>query len=284
MPNSIIDSQVHAYERDHPGRPWVGTLAGPDEVTGDDMVAAMDAVGVDGALLVSPWSMYRFDASYALEVHAGHPGRFGLVKPFDPRSHAVAEEMQEWARQPGVVGARIMLGDDSSADDEGVVHILHLAAELGLPVNLLAWGRPLLLLELAERAPETQLVLDHLGLAQPFKPPAPDDPFGALSDVLALAQRENIAIKISGACTLSHRPFPYDDIWPPLHRILEAFGVERCMWGTDWTRAVNLLTYREGVSAFRDTTEISDAERAELMGGSLSRIYGWTPGVSQGAR
>ena len=48
-----IDSQVHAYERDRPERPWQGTLAGPDEVTGDDMVAAMDAVGVDGALLVS---------------------------------------------------------------------------------------------------------------------------------------------------------------------------------------------------------------------------------------
>ena len=44
------------------------------------MVAAMDAVGVDGALLVSPYSMYRYDASYALEVYAKHPGKFGLDK------------------------------------------------------------------------------------------------------------------------------------------------------------------------------------------------------------
>ena len=42
-----IDAQVHAYERNHPGRPWAGTLPGPSEVTGDGMVAAMDAVGVD---------------------------------------------------------------------------------------------------------------------------------------------------------------------------------------------------------------------------------------------
>ena len=83
-PTPTIDSQVHAYERDHPERPWIRTLPGPSEVTGDDMVAAMDAVGVDGALLVSPWTMYRFDASYALEVYAKHPGRFGLIKPFDP--------------------------------------------------------------------------------------------------------------------------------------------------------------------------------------------------------
>jgi predicted TIM-barrel fold metal-dependent hydrolase len=63
----IIDSQVHAYERDHPGRPWAGVLTGPAEVTGDDMVAAMDAVGVDGAVLVSPFTMYGYDASYALQ-------------------------------------------------------------------------------------------------------------------------------------------------------------------------------------------------------------------------
>ena len=60
-----IDAQVHAYERNHPGRPWAAVLHGPAEVTGDDMVAAMDSVGVDGALLVSPYAMYKFDGSYA---------------------------------------------------------------------------------------------------------------------------------------------------------------------------------------------------------------------------
>ena len=73
-----IDVQVHAYERDHPGRPWAAVLHGPAEVTGDDMVKAMDAVGVDGALLVSPYTMYRYDASYALDVRAAHPGRFAV--------------------------------------------------------------------------------------------------------------------------------------------------------------------------------------------------------------
>ena len=111
-PTPTIDSQVHAYERDHPERPWIRTLPGPSEVTGDDMVAAMDAVGVDGALLVSPWTMYRFDASYALEVYARHPGRFGLIKPFDPRVETVSDEIAEWAATPGVVGARIMLMGD----------------------------------------------------------------------------------------------------------------------------------------------------------------------------
>jgi L-fuconolactonase len=83
-----IDVQEHAYERNHPGRPWAAILVGPPEVTDDQMVAATDAIGVDGALLVSPFSLYRYDASYALQVHTAHPHRFALIKPVDP---AVAE-------------------------------------------------------------------------------------------------------------------------------------------------------------------------------------------------
>ena len=120
-----IGSQVHAYERDHPERPWSGFLQGPDEVTGEDMVAAMDAVGVDGALLISPFSLYRYDASYALEVYAAHPGRFGLIRPFDAQSDTVAGEFAEWAGTPGVVGARVMLtAQEYEADDPGLNRIL----------------------------------------------------------------------------------------------------------------------------------------------------------------
>src|SRR5829696_7410989 len=105
---AVIDAQVHAYERDHPGRPWAAALAGPPEVTGDDMVAAMDAVGVDGAVLVSPFTMYRYDASYAVEVHRTHPGRFGLVKPVDPTDQGVEETVAAGVATPGAVAIRLM--------------------------------------------------------------------------------------------------------------------------------------------------------------------------------
>jgi predicted TIM-barrel fold metal-dependent hydrolase len=253
-------------------------LQGPDEVTGDDTVAAMDAVGVDGALLVSPFSLYGYDASYALEVYAKHPGRFGLIKPFDPQSEAVADEIAEWARTPGVVGARLMLtAQPFEADDPGLHCILAAGAQAGIPVNVMGSGKLPLLRELARRHPETQVVVDHVGLSQPFEPPVPPEPFADLPNVISLAACDNVAIKISGACTLSHQPFPYPDIWEPLGQVFEAFGFERCMWGTDWTRAVNLLTYEQGVEAFRVTDQLSDAERAALMGGSLAKIYNWSP-------
>ncbi len=274
-----IDSQVHAYERDRPERAWSGVLHGPDEVTGDDMVAAMDSVGVDGALLVSPFSTYGYDASYAIEVGAKHPGRFGLIKPFDPQSRAIADEMAEWTGLPGVVGARIMLTyRPYEADDPGMNSILAAGALAGVPVNVMCSGKLPLLGELARRHPDTRVVIDHVGLVQPFEPPPPPRPFEDLANVLSLAEYDNVAIKISGACTLSHEPFPYPDIWEPLDRVFDAFGFDRCMWGTDWTRAVSLLTYEQGVEAFRVGDRLSDSERSALMGGTLQKIYNWSPG------
>src|SRR5262249_62061797 len=91
---------------------------------------------------------------------------------------------------------------------------------------------------LAGRYPATRLVTAPLGLPQPQEPPAPAEPFADLPKLLALAAHANVAVKISGACTLSHAPFPYPDIWDPLARVFDAFGLHRCLWGTDWTRAV----------------------------------------------
>jgi len=273
-----IDSQVHCYERNHPARPWVGFLHGPAQATGDEMVAAMDAVGVDGALLVSPFAMYGFDGSYALEVYAKHPTRFGLIKPVDPADPKVEEVIADWKARKGTVGVRIMLNrSPEDPADPGLNRILTAAARHEFPVNILAWGRLEQLRELAKRNPRTQLVLDHLGLQQPFEPPAPPAPFAELPKVLALAACDNVAIKISGACTLSQQAFPYKDIWDPLWRIFDAYGFERCLWGTDWTRAVALLTYQQGVDAFRVTERLSASERTQLMGETLSRIYKWAP-------
>ena len=274
-----IDAQVHAYERNHPGRPWRAVLHGPDEVTGADMVAAMDAVGVDGGLLVSPFTLYGYDASYARQVHGAHPGRFALIKPVDPADPAVAETIADWAATDGTVAIRIMMMADMSKDpaDPGINRVLAAAAKHDLPVNLLCWGRLDQVDALAARNPDTMLVIDHLGLQQPFTPPPPAQPFADLPKLLRLAAHDNVVVKITGACTLSHQPFPYRDLWDPLGRIFDEFGLERCLWGTDWTRAVALLTYKAGVEAFRVTDRLSDADRAVLMGGSASRVYGWAP-------
>ena len=106
----------------------------------------------------------------------------------------------------------------------------------------------------------------------------PPEPWADLPKVLDLAARDNVVIKVSGACTLSHEPFPYPDIWDPLARVFDAWGMDRCLWGTDWTRAAAVVTYPQGVEPFRLTDRLSDSDRATLMGGACARVYNWSPG------
>src|ERR1700731_1914076 len=172
----IIDAQVHAYERDHPGRPGAAKLHGEPEVTGDEMIKAMDAVGVDAAVLVSPFTMYRYDASYALQVHAAHPGPFALVKPVDPTDPPVADTIADWAKTDGAVAVRIMMTRGGAG---GPAHpVTHRGRSArARRVSLLGGGRPDQVGEMAAHNPSTALVSDRLGLQQPFEPPPPAQPF-----------------------------------------------------------------------------------------------------------
>jgi L-fuconolactonase len=273
----VIDVQVHAYDRDHPGRPWASPSHGLDSATGDEMAAAMDSVGVDAAILVSSFSAYRFDPSYALSVYAAYPKRFRVVTPVDATDPAIGDIVARWAATAGAVGIRIILRDGMPMDpaDPGLSRAFAAAAQYGLPVNLLCWGRLDLGLELARRHPDTVIVIDHLGLLQPSKPPVPAESWADLPKLLALAALRNVRVKISGACTMSQRPFPYDDIWQPILRIIDAFGLDRCMWGTDWTRTIGMLTYQQGVAPFRETNRLSESDKAKLMGGTLEKVYKW---------
>jgi L-fuconolactonase len=275
----IIDSQVHAYDANKPERPWQHVPNWPAHVTGDEMVVAMDAVGVDGAILISPFSLYGYDASYAVQVQQRHPKRFALVKPVNPGDPAVADVIADWKRTPGTVGVRIMLSKESGLqpDDAGVARVLREAVRQGFPVNVLCWGNLDAGMTLVDRHPDVRFIIDHLGLVQPRVPPAPADVWADLPQVLELARRPNAVIKVSGACTLSRMPFPFDDLWDPLRRVFDAWGIDRCLWGTDWTRAFAVVNYADAVTPFRLTDRLTGDERATLMGGACARAYGWSP-------
>src|SRR5499426_1572332 len=199
-PVPIIDSQVHAYEANTPKRPWYRVPNWPDHVTGDEMVAAMDKVGVDGAIYVSPFSMYRYDASYAVEVQQAHPDRFALVKPVNPDDPAVADVIAEWKQTPGAVGIRIMMtkepGRDRPFDDPGLDRIARGAVKHDFPVNILCWGNLDAGTALIDRYPDTRFIIDHLAILQPRTPPAPPQPWSDLPKVLELARRRNAVIKV----------------------------------------------------------------------------------------
>ena len=72
-----IDVQVHAYEHNHPGRPWAGVLHGPQSANGEEMTAAMDAVGVDAAIIVSTFQSLRIVTTRATRFRFSRNGRTG---------------------------------------------------------------------------------------------------------------------------------------------------------------------------------------------------------------
>jgi L-fuconolactonase len=215
---AIIDSQVHVYEANTPQRPWHSVPNWPAHVTGDEMVAAMDTVGVDGAILISAFSMYQYDASYAVDVHRAHPGRFALVKPVNPDDPAVAEVIADWKHTPGTVGIRIMMTQEAgrAPNDPGLDRILRAAVRHDFPVNMLCWGNVDAGRALIDRHPDTRFILDP-------------------------------------------------------------WGFDRCLWGTDWTRAFAVVNYEQAVEPFRLTDRLTDSERAMLMGGACAKAYGWSP-------
>jgi predicted TIM-barrel fold metal-dependent hydrolase len=267
------------YEANTPRRPWATVPNWPPHVTGDEMVAAMDAVGVDGAIFISAFSQYRYDASYAVEVQKNHPGRFGLVKPVDPDDPKVDDVIAEWKKTPGTVGIRIMMPKEAKHQpgDPGLDRILRSAVKHDFPVNILCWGNIEAATGLIDRHADTRFIIDHLAIVQPRTPPAPAEPWADLPKVLELAKRKNAVIKVSGACTLAREPYPFGDIWAPLARVFDAWGLDRCLWGTDWTRAYAVVNYAQAVTPFQEKGRLSDSDRAMLMGGACAKAYRWEP-------
>jgi L-fuconolactonase len=236
----------------------------------------MNIAGVDGAILVSTYTLYGFDPGYAMQCRADHPGKFGLVAPVDSNDPNVATAIERWSRTEGAVGIRLVIMQSATKepDDLGMNAVLTAAAKHELPVNVLIWRHLETADALMARHSEVPMIIDHLGIEQSNSPQA--EPWKDLPKVLAMARHENARIKISAACTLSREPFPFNDIWDPILRIIDAYGVERCMWGSDWTRVAN-ATYRQSLEAFLDSPRLSESDKATLMGGAAEKIYDWSP-------
>src|ERR1700676_1862744 len=100
------------------------------------MLAAMKAVCVVAAILVSSFNLYRYDPSYALEVYTAYPERFRVVKPVDAADPKIDDVVADWAATKGAVGIRIILreGLPTNPADPGLNRGFAAAAKHSLPV------------------------------------------------------------------------------------------------------------------------------------------------------
>jgi L-fuconolactonase len=255
----IVDAHVHVFR---PAavvpRPVDGLTPADRDAPVTDLVARMDAAGIDRAVLV-PLAGGDAEAEYVAGAAAAYPGRFARVAVGTPR--------------PGVRALR-------AAPDPGTVR--GLAASGGI-----LWSYPsppqFAALEAAlEAHPDLTVVLNHLGFTphdmrvDALGRPCFADPFpGDLPErIAALARYPRTHLMFSGQYALSRQEAPYEDLTPVARRLGDAFGADRMLWASDhpWTRD------RPGAAGLLELPRLtfpgaSSAELAAILGGTALRLF-----------
>jgi hypothetical protein len=161
------------------------------------------------------------------------------------------------------------------------------AEQAGVPVFLLAPDVIDIVPATARAYPDLQIVLDHLGAVASSSVGDGARGLARVPDLLKLAQFDNVALKCTNVPSLSTTGFPFNDIWPHLHAILEAFGPECLMWGSDITVHPDDLTYAQSLGYLQLSDQFSTNEKDLILGASLRRILRWprkTEPLSSGSR
>ena len=282
----IIDAQIH---EPHVAVAW--SLGEESELALNVELAreAMDCVGVDVGLV-------NARAEFWEAAVARYPDRFVACPFADPSVVDVADDVDGYVMacraRPEIRALRVVIrrwtdGRLTDAFRQGRLNPLFAAAERhGMPIFMQAASQLPSAIEVAQAYPELALIIDHLGLSQ--QPSAVgDDPWAELDEVVELSRFPNVSVKFCGAPTLARSPYPYDDIWPHLHRMIDAFTPDRLMWGSDFTRlriqpgnapaprGQWYGTYAEQVHFLRDTGELSAADKRAIFGTTLRRVLGW---------
>jgi L-fuconolactonase len=272
----IIDGQVHIWGADSPERPWPSDARGlahrEAPLGAAELLDEMDRAGVTRAVLVPPsWEGDRNDL--ALRAAADHPERFAVMGRLDMRE-ASPERVQGWLTQPGMLGVRLTFHRPPHRDwlTDGTADWFWPAAEAGrVPVMVYAPGQAAALGEVADRHPDLNLIVDHIGLGLEVQ----DQGLGpAIAPVLELADRPNVAVKVSALPCYVSEPYPFPSLRPHVQRVLEAFGPSRCFFGSDLSRLP--CPYQDWVRFFTEDESLLTADdQALVMGRALSEWLGW---------
>lgn len=131
--------------------------------------------------------------------------------------------------------------------------------------------------KILERHPNLRLLVSHLGL-----PPAAE---GAMTEgsahqrlesVIALAGFPSVCVKLSGfyALTVPGYDYPHRNAWPYVAALIESFGVQRLLWGSDFSPSLELVSFPQTIGLLALMPFLTDKDRAQIEGTNLLRILG----------
>lgn len=281
----IIDAQLHSWAPESAEYPWDWSFCGtlPEHIISklqtqtvapEWLIELMNQAEVHGALLTSS-RVYGCDHRFAFAAAERYPGRFavvGFISPHAPDVDAIVEKVRD---HPFGVGIRLIVyPTEPDLTSELYSSVYDAAEQFGVPLFLTAMERLRSVADVARARPKLTIVLDHLGLTA--LEPGPDR-LRMLPDLLGLAEFDKVAVKCTGAPELSRDHYPFGDLWPPLRRVIDAFGAERVMWGSDFTQHREELSYVQALDYLRLASEVTDTEKEWILGKAAQQVTGWSP-------
>jgi len=270
----IVDSQIHIWKD---GKMSAHHRQIPT-YSADDALTEMAAAGVDCAVIHPPSALGEPANALAVEAARMHPDKFCILGHFDLLNPEREKIVARWRERPGMLGFRYTFSQphEKSWWTDGSLDWFWKACEKeNLRVGLLASGSNLAAFgKIAQRHPGLKMHIDHIGRGGGRADVKDDAAYANLGEMLALAKLPNVAVKLSGAPSTSTQPYPYQNIHQYLQQIIEAFGPERCFWGTDITRMP--CTYRQCVTMFTEEMPwLKGRDREQVMGAAFVRWLGW---------
>ena len=274
---TIVDAQVHLWKAESEDWKWVPGRKPqlPEPFSIEKLMSLMDEAGVDRAVIVPPsWPGDRND--YGLEAARRYPNRFAVMGRLPLQNPESAKLLPKWKEQSGMLGVRLtFMREQSALLTSGAADWFWPAAEkAGLPVMFLAPNNIPKFAPIAERHPGLRLIIDHMSLMQEI---AQERKIGrAIDDVVALAKYPNVSVKLSSAPTYSFDPYPWRDMAEHIKHCFDAYGPQRCYWGTDLTNAFAKSTYRQRITHFTEELPfLSEDDKDWVMGRAILARLGW---------
>ncbi|MFI0223751.1 amidohydrolase family protein [Streptomyces lydicus] len=271
-----IDAHHHLWDPARRAQPWMdGAWADPirRRYTEADLVPHLTAHGIDATVLVQSVSSYE-DTAELLAVAAGEGPVAGVVGWADLTDPALAEVLA--ALPAGLVGVRHQVQDEPDPawlTRPDVLRGLGVLADAGLVYDLLVTPRELPAAQAAVRAlPQLAFVVDHA--AKPAVATGGRQPWA--DGLTALAGLPNVSCKLSGLVTEADwdawRP---QQLLPYARHVLDVFGPDRVMFGSDWPVCTLAAGYDDVVAVAEAATgRLTAAERSAVFGGTAQRVYG----------
>ena len=273
----IVDAQVHLWKAESDDWKWVPGRKPqlPEPFTIEKLVALMDEAGVDRVVVVPPsWPGDRND--YGLEAAKRYPDRFHVMGRIPLEKPESAALLPKWREQPGMLGIRLtFLGDQAPWLTNGIADWFWPAAEkAGVPVMVFAPTRGPDFARIAEQHPGLTMIIDHMNLTLDIRKTIGLE--AAITQTVALAKYPNVSCKVSASPGLSEEAYPFADMKPHLKRVVEAFGRERCYWGTDMTNSFAKATYRQRITQFTETLDfLTEEDKDWVMGRAILKRLNW---------